>query len=248
MHSDPLGHGDHPNFILNIDGLSVFYDGLQVVWDISFTAEAGSVTALIGSNGAGKSTILQAITGILSHVKGHIGFQEKNITRLSPHRRVALGISLIPEGRRIFPYLTVQENLEIGAYSKQARKHMTATMDRVLELFPRLAERQRQLAVSLSGGEQQMLAIGRGLMSLPRLLMLDEPSLGLAPLMVNVVFDTIEKINQEDVTVLIVEQNVHRTLQIAREGYVLENGRITLHGPGADLLGNPHIKKAYLGV
>jgi len=248
LHSDPLGRGEHSDFILNIDGLSIFYDGLQAVWDISFAVEAGSVTALIGSNGAGKSTILQAITGILSHVKGSICFQGKNITRLSPHRRVDLGISLIPEGRRIFPYLTVQENLEIGAYSRQARKQIGRAMGRVLELFPRLAERQKQMAASLSGGEQQMLAIGRGLMSLPRLLMLDEPSLGLAPLMVNVVFETIERINHEGVTILVVEQNVHRTLQIAREAYVLENGKITLHGTGTDLLVNPHIKKAYLGL
>jgi branched-chain amino acid transport system ATP-binding protein len=248
LHSDPPICGDHSDLILDIDGLSIFYDGLQAVWDISFAVEAGSVTALIGSNGAGKSTILQAITGILSQVKGNICFKGKSITHLSPHRRVDLGISLIPEGRRIFPYLTVQENLEIGAYSRQARRQIVHTMGQVLELFPLLADRQKQIAVSLSGGEQQMLAIGRGLMSLPRLLMLDEPSLGLAPLMVNLVFETIEKINREGVTVLVVEQNVHRTLQIARQAYVLENGKITLNGPGADLLGNPHIKKAYLGL
>jgi len=234
--------------MLDIERLSVFHEDLQAVWDVGFSVGEGSITALIGSNGAGKTTILSAVSGILTNVKGTIRFQGKGITSLPPHRRVDLGISLVPEGRRIFPYLTVQENLEIGAYSRQARKNLSRSLGQILQLFPRLAERKKQVAASLSGGEQQMLAIGRGLMSLPRLLMLDEPSLGLAPLMVNLVFETIGKINNEGVTVLIVEQNVHRTLQIAREAYVLETGRITLHGSTKDLLENPHIKKAYLGL
>ena len=234
--------------MLDTERLSVFYDGLQAVWDVSFSVADLSVTALIGSNGAGKSTILQAISGILTQVEGGIRFQGTTINSLPPHRRVDIGISLIPEGRRIFPYLTVQENLEIGAYSRQARRKLSITLERTLRLFPRLAERRRQIAASLSGGEQQMLAIGRGLMSLPRLLMLDEPSLGLAPLMVNVVFETIQTINEEGVTVLLVEQNVRRTLQIAAEVCVLENGKITLRGTGRDLLENPHVKKAYLGL
>ncbi len=234
--------------MLEIEKLSVFYEELQAVWDVSFSVGAHSVAALIGSNGAGKTTILQAISGIHSQARGNIHFQGRVIDGLPPHRRVDLGISLIPEGRKIFPYLTVQENLEIGAYSRKARKKLSHTLGQVLQLFPRLAERKKQMAASLSGGEQQMLAIGRGLMSLPRLLMLDEPSLGLAPLMVDLVFETIERINQEDVTILVVEQNVHRSLQIAQEAYVLETGRIALHGSGKDLLKNPHIKKAYLGV
>jgi branched-chain amino acid transport system ATP-binding protein len=233
---------------MDVERLSVFYGDLQATWDVSFSVTERSITALIGSNGAGKTTILHAISGILPRVEGNIHFGGKPITALPPYRRVNLGLSLIPEGRRIFPYLTVQENLEIGAYSRQARKRLTDTLNQVLALFPRLAERSKQLAASLSGGEQQMLAIGRGLMSLPRVLMLDEPSLGLAPLMVNLVFETIGKINEENVTVLVVEQNVHRTLQLAWEAYVLENGRITLRGIGKELLENPHIKKAYLGL
>lgn len=248
MKSEPVTPGGPLGSMLDVDRVSIFYDGLQAVWDVNFSVRENSVTALIGSNGAGKTTILQAISGILSQVEGSIRFRGQIITTLPPHRRVDLGISLIPEGRRIFPYLTVQENLEIGAYSRQARKKRSHTLDQMMELFPRLAERKKQMAASLSGGEQQMLAIGRGLMSLPRLLILDEPSLGLAPLIVNLVFETIEKINQEGVTVLVVEQNVHRTLQIAREAYVLETGRITLHGRGKDLLEDPHIKKAYLGL
>lgn len=248
MNSEAAGPGDRPDAMLEVQGLSVFYEDLQAIWDVSFSVGERSVTALVGSNGAGKTTILQGISGILPRVEGDIRFKGKTINALPPYRRVDLGISLIPEGRRIFPYLTVRENLEIGAYSRTARRRLDRTLDQVLTLFPRLAERKRQLAASLSGGEQQMLAIGRGLMSLPALLMLDEPSLGLAPLMVNLVFETIQKINREGVTVLIVEQNVHRSLQIASEAYVLETGRITLHGRGSDLLENDHIKKAYLGL
>jgi len=246
LNSEAVTPRERFDSLLDIEKLSIFYDILQAVWDVSLSAGEGSVTALIGSNGAGKTTILQAISGVLSNVKGSIRFQGKVINDLSPHRRVDLGISLIPEGRRIFPYLTAQENLEIGAYSRQARKKLSSTLNQVLQLFPRLAERKK--AASLSGGEQQMLAIGRGLMSLPRLLMLDEPSLGLAPILVKRVFEIIQKINREGVTILLVEQNVNLTLGIAHEAYILETGRITLQGRGRDLLKNPHIKKAYLGL
>jgi len=248
LNSEAVTPRERFDSLLDIERLSIFYDILQAVWDVSFSAGEGSVTALIGSNGAGKTTILQAISGILSNVEGSIRFQGKVINDLSPHRRVDLGISLIPEGRRIFPYLTAQENLEIGAYSRHARKKLSSTLNQVLQLFPRLAERKKQMAASLSGGEQQMLAIGRGLMSLPRLLMLDEPSLGLAPILVKRVFEIIQKINREGVTILLVEQNVNLTLEIAHEAYILETGRITLKGRGNDLLENPHIKKAYLGL
>lgn len=234
--------------MLDIERLSIFYDILQATWDVSFLVGESSITALIGSNGAGKTTILLAISGILTSVEGNIRFQGKLINDLSPYRRVDSGISLIPEGRRIFPYLTAQENLEIGAYSRRARKKLSRTLNQVLQLFPILAERKKQVAASLSGGEQQMLAIGRGLMSLPRLLMLDEPSLGLAPILVKHVFEITEKINREGVTILLVEQNVNLSLKIAHEAYILETGRITLKGRGNDLLENPHIKKAYLGL
>ncbi len=248
MISEPLTPHEHPAPLLDMEGVSVSYEDLRAIWNVSFSVKEGSITALVGSNGAGKTTILQAISGILPLAEGKMFFKETAIDHLPPHRRVDLGISLIPEGRRIFPYLSVQENLESGAYARQARRNLSQTLDRVFQLFPRLAERRKQIAVSLSGGEQQMLAIGRGLMSRPHVLMLDEPSLGLAPLLVKLVFETIEKINTEGVTILLVEQNVRRTLQIAQEAYVLETGRINLQGKGRDLIENPHIKKAYLGL
>lgn len=235
--------------ILDVDKISIVYDsGLQATWDVSFSVKETSITALVGSNGAGKTTILRAISGTLSQAHGDIHFQGENVNNLTPNQRVELGISLIPEGRRVFPYMTVQENLEIGAYSKRARTGISRTLDQVFELFPRLAERKKQMAGSLSGGEQQMLAIGRGLMSRPLLLMLDEPSLGLAPLIVKHVFEIIETINREGVTILLVEQNVNMSLEIADEAYVLETGKITLKGSGRDLLKNPYVKKSYLGL
>lgn len=218
------------------------------MWDVSLTVPAGSITALVGPNGAGKTTILGALSGIRPYMAGRILFLGEPIQDLPPHARVSRGISLIPEGRKVFPYLTVLENLEMGAYSKSARKDLSDTLSWVLGLFPRLAERRYQVAASLSGGEQQMLAIGRGLMSRPKLLMLDEPSLGLAPIMVAHVFQIVLRINQEGVTILLVEQNVNRTLRVAEFAYVLENGRINLQGPAGRLLEDPHIKKAYLGL
>jgi branched-chain amino acid transport system ATP-binding protein len=245
---EQIGREADSSLLLDVDSVSIYYDSIQAVWDVTFGVREHSITALVGSNGAGKTAILKSISGILPHSRGKILFQEQNLDKLPPHRRVALGISLIPEGRKVFPYLSVLENLEIGAYSKQARKSLSQTLDHVLQLFPALAARKKQLAVSLSGGEQQMLAIGRGLMSKPRLLMLDEPSLGLAPLLVKRVFEVIEGIRAEYVTILLVEQNVNQTLLHAQKAYILETGRITLQGSGRDLLKDPHIKKVYLGL
>jgi branched-chain amino acid transport system ATP-binding protein len=236
------------SLLLDVDRISIFYDSIQAVWDVTFAVDTYSITALVGSNGAGKTAIMKCISGILPHAGGKILFQNQDLERLSPHRRVGLGISLIPEGRKVFPFLSVQENLEIGAYNRQARKGLAKTLDHTFHLFPALAARKKQMASSLSGGEQQMLAIGRGLMSRPRLLMLDEPSLGLAPLIVKRVFEIVETVNAEGVTILLVEQNVRHTLRLAQMAYVLETGKITLQGSGSELLDNPHIKKAYLGL
>jgi len=241
-------HRNDPTPILNMDRVSIFYETIQAVWDVSFTVMPHSVTALVGSNGAGKTAIMKSISGLLPVAGGGIHFQGEPIQDYPSHRRVAMGIALIPEGRKVFPFLTVQENLEMGAYTKQARKSLSQTLDHVFQLFPPLAGRKKQMASSLSGGEQQMLAIGRGLMSRPRLLMLDEPSLGLAPLMVKLVFEIVETIKSEGVTILLVEQNVRHTLQIAHMAYVLETGKITMQGKGTDLLEDPQIKNAYLGL
>jgi branched-chain amino acid transport system ATP-binding protein len=191
---------------------------------------------------------MRAIAGTLPHAKGNLVFEGHSIDGLRPHRRVELGIALVPEGRKIFPFLTVKENLDIGAYNRRARPDLKKTLQEIFGIFPILGSRQKQVAGSLSGGEQQMLAIGRGLMSRPKLLMLDEPSLGLAPLMVKRVFEVIERINAEGVTILLVEQNVRQTLQHAESAYVLEIGRITLQGEGSHLMDDPHVKKAYLGL
>jgi len=241
-------HRNDSTPILDVDRVSIFYESIQAVWGVSFTVMPNSVTALVGSNGAGKTAIMKSISGLLPLDRGNILFQGNAIEKMPAHQRVDLGISLVPEGRKIFPYMTTQENLEIGAYTRQARKSLSQTLDHVFQLFPPLAGRKRQMAASLSGGEQQMLAIGRGLMSRPRLLMLDEPSLGLAPLMVKLVFEIVETIKSEGVTILLVEQNVRQTLQIASMAFVLETGKITMQGKGPDLLEAPQIKKAYLGL
>ncbi len=234
--------------LLQIDKLSIFYEHIQAAWDISFSVMEGSITALLGSNGAGKSAILKAIAGILPVGQGHMVFDDGPLDNVAPHSRVERGLALIPEGRKIFPQLTVLENLRIGAYNRRARSTLDETLAEVLQIFPRLEERKKQLGGSLSGGEQQMLAIGRGLMSRPRLLMLDEPSLGLAPIVVQRVFEVIERINAQGVTILLVEQNVKHTLRVAHMACILETGRITLQGSGKELLDNPHVKKAYLGL
>lgn len=247
MSVNPDSKQANANFLL-VDELSIFYEKIQATWNVSFSVKENSITALVGSNGAGKTAIMKSICGVLPQRGGSIVYKDHVLDDLQPHQRVDLGISLVPEGRKLFPSLTVKENLEIGAFTKRARKKLGQTLSDVYDLFPILAKRSNQLAVTLSGGEQQMLAIGRGLMSLPNLLMLDEPSLGLAPIIVNRVFDTIRQINANGVTILLVEQNVSQTLQFAETAYILETGRITLHGSGHELLENAEVKKSYLGL
>lgn len=234
--------------VLKTKNIDVFYGDVQVIWDVSFEVNKGEVVALIGANGAGKSTILKTISGILRPKKGEILFEAKPIYKIDPFKLIELGIAHVPEARRLFVEMTVEENLDMGSLKGEARKKREETRAMVFELLPRLKERRKQLAGTLSGGEQQMLAVGRGLMSLPKLQMFDEPSLGLGPILVREIFNTIKKIKKEGTTVLIVEQNVKQTLAIADRAYVLENGRITLYGTGESLLNNEHVKTAYLGV
>ena len=240
---------EHPGpTLLDVAGVSVFYDSIQATWDVSFRVHEQGITGLLGSNGAGKTALMKAISGLLPYRGGSVRFKETVVDTLPPHRRVLLGISLVPEGRKLFPRLSVEENLEIGAFNQRARKEIKQGIAWFYQLFPALLPRRRQTAGSLSGGEQQMLAIGRGLMSRPQLLMLDEPSLGLAPLMVKQVFEIIESINRQKTSVLLVEQNVRHTLKLSHQAYVLENGHITLQGTGEELLRNEHIHEAYLGL
>jgi branched-chain amino acid transport system ATP-binding protein len=234
--------------MLSVQHLRVFYGDVPALWDVSFGVRAGELVTLVGSNGAGKTTTLRTISGVLLPAEGRITFEGRDITRRPPHTIVARGIGHIPEGRRLWPGMTVLETLELGAYPAAARPRMRETLEWVFTLFPRLAERTRQLAGTLSGGEQQMLAIGRALMGQPKLLMLDEPSLGLAPQLVADLFRVIQEINSQGVTVLLVEQNVHQALEIAHRAYVLETGRIVREGPAPDLLADPGIKEAYLGL
>ncbi len=234
--------------MLEVENMNVFYDDAQALWDVSFTVNQGEIVTLVGSNGAGKSTTLKAISGLVPPLTGEIRFERTRIDRAPAYRIVEMGIAHIPEGRRLWPGLTVRENLELGAYTKAARDVRRETMEWVFKLFPRLKERMTQLAGTLSGGEQQMLAIGRGLLSKPKLLILDEPSLGLAPLLVDEVLENIQKINGKGVTILLIEQNVNRALTISTRCYVLELGRIVLSGTGKDLLANGRVKTAYLGL
>lgn len=228
--------------------MDVFYGDVQVIWDVSFEVKKGEIVALIGANGAGKSTVLKTISGILRPKRGEIFFEKNPIYKIDPYRLIELGIAHIPEARRLFVEMTVEENLDMGSLRGKARSQREKTKEMVFNLLPRLKERRKQLAGTLSGGEQQMLAVGRGLMSLPKLQMFDEPSLGLGPILVKEIFNTIRRIKAEGTTVLIVEQNVKQTLVIADRAYVLENGRVPLHGPGESLLNNEHVKAAYLGV
>jgi len=234
--------------VLEIKNIDVSYGDVQVIWNVSFEVSHGEIVALIGANGAGKSTILKTISGILRPEKGEILFESKPIYKIDPFKLIELGIAHVPEARRLFVEMTVEENLDMGSLKGEAKTNREKTKETVFGLLPRLKERKRQLAGTLSGGEQQMLAIGRGLMSLPKLQMFDEPSLGLAPLLVRDVFNTIRKINKEGTTILIVEQNVKQTLLVANRGYVLETGKITNQGTGQALLSNEHVKTAYLGV
>jgi branched-chain amino acid transport system ATP-binding protein len=234
--------------VLRLDDVEVGYGDLTAVRGVSLEVREGEVVALIGSNGAGKTTTLKAISGLLPVRRGRIEWQGEPLRGLDSARIVARGLAHVPEGRQLFPTMTVLENLALGAGTALGRAHRTETLDRVFALFPRLSERRSQLAGTLSGGEQQMCAIGRGLMARPRLLMLDEPSLGLAPLVVRSIFDVLAAINREGTTVLLVEQNVARALALCRRAYVIENGAIALHGSREELLGNPHVKQAYLGL
>jgi branched-chain amino acid transport system ATP-binding protein len=234
--------------VLKVEGIEVFYGDLQALRGVSLQVDQGEIISMIGSNGAGKTTTLMTISSILKPRQGEILFHGAPVQHYSSSKIVELGIVQIPEGRQLFPSLTVLENLEMGAQFSKARKVRENTLEWVFKLFPRLKERKGQLAGTLSGGEQQMLAIGRGLMSRPSLLMLDEPSLGLSPILVKVIFDITKEINQQGTTILLVEQNVFHSLTLSHRGYVLENGSIVLSGTGQDLLKNQHIRQSYLGL
>jgi branched-chain amino acid transport system ATP-binding protein len=235
--------------MLDLRKVDTFYGNIQALRDVSLTIGAGEIVTLIGANGAGKTTTLMSVCGITPPRSGEILFQGEPIHRAAPNAICARGISQVPEGRRIFPHLTVMENLDMGAFLRRDPDGIRKDMDYIFALFPILAERRHQAGGTLSGGEQQMLAISRALMARPRLLLLDEPSLGLAPLMVRLIFEIIEKINRENATtIFLVEQNAHMALQVAHRAYVMENGRITLSGPAAELLKDEAIRKSYLGV
>ena len=233
--------------LLEVEGLKVAYGGINAVKGIAFTVGAGEMVTLIGANGAGKTTTLKALTGLVRPSAGRVRYNGAEITAMPSHRLIALGIALVPEGRGIFPRLTVGENIDMGAYCRDDKREIRADHDYVLTLFPRLAERHQQVAGTLSGGEQQMLAIGRALMGRPRLLLLDEPSMGLAPLMVQKIFATIRAIAATGVTTLLVEQNAKLALEMCDRGYVMESGEITLSDNAPALLANPSVRRAYLG-
>ncbi|MBQ6614535.1 MAG: ABC transporter ATP-binding protein [Clostridia bacterium] len=231
--------------MLEIKNLSVAYGGIEAIKNISFDVEEGKVVTLIGSNGAGKSSTLRSISGIVKAKSGEVLFEGQNILGMAPDQIVKLGITLVPEGRRVFPNLTVLENLKVGAYLR--KDNLTSDIEYVYSLFPRLKERSWQLAGTLSGGEQQMLAVGRALMARPKVIMMDEPSLGLAPIVVKGIFDIIRTINKEGITVLLIEQNANMALKVADYAFVMQTGEITMSGTGAELLANEEVKEAYLG-
>jgi branched-chain amino acid transport system ATP-binding protein len=233
--------------LLEVRGLSVFYGGIHALKEIFLTVPQGKIITLIGANGAGKSTALRTISGLVEARQGKILFQGREIQNMPPHRIARDGISMVPEGRRIFVNLSVEENLLMGAYSRKGGEEERQNIERVYQLFPRLQERKKQKGGTLSGGEQQMLALGRGLMSRPDLLMLDEPSLGLAPKLVREVFNIIRNIHEKGMTILLIEQNAKGALNVADYGYVLQTGRIFMEGSGSDLLQNPSVREAYLG-
>jgi len=234
--------------VLEVDGIDVYYGELQALWGVSLHIEEGEFISLVGSNGAGKTTTLRTISGLLTPRRGKIIFAGKDVTGWPPHRIAQEGLAHIPEGRQLFPRLTVLENLKMGAYTPRARERFDETLEFVFTLFPRLKERRDQIAGTMSGGERQMLAIARGLMLRPKLLMLDEPSLGLAPKLVQRVMETLRRLHEEGLTILLVEQNVRYALELADRGYVLETGRVVMEGGGRELLEDPRIKKAYLGL
>ena len=234
--------------MLKVSGIDVFYGDLQVIWDVSFEVREREILVLVGANGAGKSTTLKTVSGLLKPRKGSIEFDGVRLDQLPPDKVIGHGVVHVPEARRLFREMSVEENLIMGSLAPEAKKKRYETMDWVYQLFPRMKERRKQPAGTLSGGEQQMCAIGRGLMALPRIMMFDEPSLGLSPILVQEVFEIAKRINKEGVTVLLVEQNVRQTLAMCDRAYVLENGRVVLEGTGRNLMDNPHVKEAYLGI
>ena len=234
--------------MLQIKNIDVSYGDLQVLWDVSFEVGEKSIVAIIGPNGAGKTTTLKTVLGLLRPTRGDIVFLGQSISRTPTHQIVDMGLSLVPEWRGTFSTLSVLENLELGAFPRAARPQKKATLERVYQVFPLLADRKGQKAGTLSGGERQMLAIGRALMSQPKLLILDEPSLGLAPIIVENIFETITQISQEGVSILVVEQNIHQALEIAGQAYIIENGRIVQHDSGEHLLNDERVREAYLGL
>jgi branched-chain amino acid transport system ATP-binding protein len=233
---------------LELKNIDVFYGDVQVVFDLSLKVEEGEVVSIIGSNGAGKSTLLKTISGLMTPARGEILFEGFPTHDQPPEKIVERGIVQVPEGRRLFTLMTVKDNLIVGAYNSRADRQKEKTLQEVLGLLPRLKERESQLAMTLSGGEQQMVAIGRGLMARPKLLMLDEPSLGLAPILIRNIFETVRKVADQGTTVLLVEQDVKNSLGLSDRGYVLEHGRVAMEGKAKELLDDPHIKTAYLGI
>jgi branched-chain amino acid transport system ATP-binding protein len=233
--------------MLEVDNIQVFYGAIQALHGVTFEVKEGEIVTLIGANGAGKSTTLRTISGLLRPKSGTVKFGGNDITKAPAHKIVQMGLAHVPEGRKIFPDLTVRENLIMGAYTRTDRTEIAASLANVFQRFPRLKEREKQLAGTLSGGEQQMLAMGRGLMCKPKLLILDEPSMGLSPILVEDIFKIIQEINQQGTTILLVEQNAFMALQIAHRAYVLETGRVMLSGPAAELQKDPKVRSAYLG-
>ena len=236
------------NPLLEIKGVDVLYGDVQVIWGLSIHVEEGTIVALVGANGAGKTTLLKTISGIIRAKRGEILFSGESLVRLKPQEVVDRGISHVPEGRRLFSNLTVLENLKLGAYGPRARSLFANSLERAYSLFPVLKNRKAQKAGSLSGGEQQMLAIARAMMSQPTILMLDEPSLGLSPILVRTIFELVDTLNTQKVTILLVEQNIHQALKIAHNAYVLKTGKIAMNGSGEELLANPDVQKAYMGT
>jgi branched-chain amino acid transport system ATP-binding protein len=234
--------------ILKIAGIDVYHGSFQALWDVSVEVRRGEMLALIGANTAGKSTLLDTISGLLHPAKGSIIFEDQDISHADPYRIVDLGITQVPEGRGIFPEMTVLANLVIGSYTKRARANRALNLKKVYQLFPRLEERQSQISKTLSGGEQQMLVIGRGLMSEPKLMLIDEMSLGLAPIVINEIFKTLKTIRESGITILFVEQNVRKSIQESDRAYILENGRVALCGTSAELCEEEKVKKAYFGI
>lgn len=233
--------------MLEVKNLKVYYGMIQAIKGVSFHVEEGEIIALIGANGAGKTTILHTVSGLLAPKEGSVTFEGQDIVKIPGHKIVSMGMAHVPEGRRVFAQLSVLQNLKMGAYTRKDKEEIQQTLKTVFERFPRLEERQNQLAGTLSGGEQQMLAMGRAMMSEPKLLMLDEPSMGLAPILVEQIFDIIRELHKAGATILLVEQNAQMALQVANRAYVLETGKITLAGSGKELLESDSIKKAYLG-